>query len=314
MAKNEEKKSSKWTFIIIVLIVLTLISFIFAGIASLFIGNDFESLKGNVAIIEIKGTIFGERGGDFLFEDVTSSSDVRKFIRRAEKNTDIKAIIFEINSPGGSAVASDEIADAIKKINKTTVAWIREIGTSGAYWVASATDHVVANRMSITGSIGVIASYLQFGDFLADRNVSYERLVSGQFKDIGSPFKELTPRERALFQKSLDKIHDYFMEEVAANRNLNKKDVEKLATGIFYLGIEAKELGLVDTLGGIDEAKDYIEKELDIEVEFVRYKKRRSLFDVFADAMNEQSFHIGRGITSGFFTKSKLADSISITT
>jgi len=313
MAKNSGS-SGKWTFVIVVLIVLTLVSFILAGFASLFIGSDFESRDGNVAVIEIKGTILGEKNGDFLFEDVTSSSDVRRFIRRAEKNDKIKAIIFEINSPGGSAVASDEIADAIKKTNKTTVAWIREIGTSGAYWVASATDHVVANRMSITGSIGVIASYLQFSDFLSDKNVSYERLVSGRYKDIGSPFKELTPQERVLFQKSLDRIHDYFVEEVAANRNLKKRDVEKLASGLFYLGDEAQELGLVDELGGRDEVISYIEKELDIEVDLVRYKSQRTLFDVFTDAMSKQSFHVGRGIASGFFTKAKLANSISIST
>jgi len=313
MEKTPEK-SNKFKFVLKVVLVLILISFVMAGIISFFIDDDFESLTGNVALIEIKGTIFGEKGRDLFFEDVTSSTEIRKLIRRADKNDNIKAIIFEINSPGGSAVASDEIADAIKKTNKTTVAWIREIGTSGAYWAASATDHIIANRMSITGSIGVIASYLQFGEFLSDRNISYERLVSGTFKDIGSPFKKLTPRERALFQKNLDKIHDYFVEEVANNRNMKKKDVEKLASGLFYLGIEAKELGLVDTLGGRDEVISYIEEELDIEVEIVRYKKDRSIFDVFASAFNQQSFYIGKGIASGFFTKSKLADSISIST
>jgi|TARA_B100002003_G_scaffold247363_1_gene278773 protease-4 len=314
MAKNTERKSGKWTFIIVVLVVLTLISFIFAGFVSLFIDVDLDSLSGNVALIKIKGPIVGEKGGGLLFEDVTSSNEIRRLVRRADKNPNIKAIIFEINSPGGTAVASDEIAEAVKKTNKTTVAWIREIGTSGAYWIASATDEIVANRMSITGSIGVIASYLQFGDFLTDHNVSYERLVSGQFKDIGSPFKDLTPKERALFQKSINKIHDYFVEEVATNRNLKKKDVEKLASGLFYIGSEAKELGLVDTLGGRDEVIEYIEQELDIEVEIVRYRRERSFLDVFADVSSQQSFYIGRGIASGFFTKAKLADSVSILT
>jgi len=312
MANPENQ--NKWKAIIKVLIGLTLLSFILAGFFSLFIDTDFESLSGNVALIEIKGTIMSEKDGDFLFEDVTSSTEIRKLIKKADEDPSIKAIIFEINSPGGSAVASDEIANEIKKTNKTIVAWIREIGTSGAYWVASSADTVVANRMSITGSIGVIASYIQFSGFLSDHNVSYERLVSGQYKDIGSPFKELTPSERLLFQKSLDKMRDYFIEEVAKNRNLKKSDVEKIATGQFYLGSEAKELGLVDILGGRDEAVEVIEKKLGIEAGIVRYKQERGLFDVFGDVLSRQSFFAGKGIGNSFFTKAKLSNSVSIST
>ena len=167
-----EDKKNKWWYALKIIIGLTILSFIISIFISLFIGNDFESLDGNVALIDITGTIVAADDTDFLFEDVTSSDDIRKLIRRAAKNDKIKAIIFRINSPGGSAVASDEIASEIKKVNKTTVAWIREIGTSGAYWIASSTDHIVANRMSITGSIGVIASYLGFSGFLEEHNVT----------------------------------------------------------------------------------------------------------------------------------------------
>src|SRR3989338_8438442 len=109
------EKQNKWKAIIKVLIGLTLLSFVLAGFFSLFIDTDFESLSGNVALIEIKGTIVSEKDHDFLFEDVISSTEVRKLIRRADKNPDIKAIIFEINSPGGSAIATEEIANAVKK-------------------------------------------------------------------------------------------------------------------------------------------------------------------------------------------------------
>ena len=314
MAKKVENKTSKWTFVIIVLVILTLLSFILAGIVSLFIGTDFESLSGNVALIEIKGTIVSEKDRGLLFEDVTSSTETIKLIKKADENPNIKAIIFEINSPGGSAVASEEIADAIKKTNKTTVAWIREIGASGAYWVASASDAIVANRMSITGSIGVIASYLEFSGFLSEHNVSYERLISGQYKDIGSPFKQLTPTERLLLQKSLDEIRNYFIEEVAKNRNLKKSEVEQMATGLFYLGSEAKELGLVDILGGKDEAISFIEQKLGVEAEVVKYSRGKTLIDVLSDVISKQSFFVGKGIANGFFTKAKLADSVSIST
>ena len=220
---------------------------------------------------------------------------------------------MEINSPGGSAVASEEIANAVKKTNKTTVAWIREAGASGAYWVASSADHIVANRVSITGSIGVIASYLEFPGLLESYNVTYRRLVSGKYKDIGSPYREMTPEETAIFQQSLDEIRDYFVSEVAKNRKMSKKDVDKIANGLFYLGAQAKELGLVDELGSKDEVVSYIEQKEDIKADIVEYKKEKTLLDILSDVMSKQSFFAGKGIGSALFDK-KAVSTLSITT
>ena len=309
-----KQQKNKWWYALKVIIGLTILSFFISILLSLFIDDGFESLDGNVAVIDITGTIVADKDTDFLFEDVTSSDEIRKLIRKANRNDKIKAIIFKINSPGGSAVASEEIAHEIKKTNKTTVAWIREIGTSGAYWIASSSDHIVANRMSITGSIGVIASYLGFSGFLEEHNVSYERLVSGNLKDIGSPFKEMTEEERKLFQKSLDEIHDYFIEEVAKNRNLKKRDVEKIATGAFYTGTDAKKLGLVDELGGRDEVIAYVEDQIGEDADFVKYETSKGFFESLSKLFNENFFYIGKGIGNSLFTKAKLADSISIST
>lgn len=305
--------SFKWGYAIFVLLMLSVLGFIAVGIISVFVGIDVESLGGNVAIISIDGVILPDEDSEFLFESVTSSKDTVELIEEADENPDIKAIILEINSPGGSAVASDEIATAVKKTNKTTVAWIRDIGTSGAYWVASASDHVIANRLSITGSIGVIASYLEFPGLLERYNVTYQRLVSGKFKDIGTPFKELTPEEKLVFQQTLDTMRDYFVAEVAKNRNLNKKDVDKVANGLFYLGAQAKEFGLVDELGSKDEVISYIEKKEGIKAEIVEYKKEKSIFDILSEVFSRQSFAVGKGIGSSFFDR-KFTSSISITT
>ena len=309
----KQQKNRLWQAVKIIL-GLVILSFVLSIIASLFIEDDFDGLDGNVAVIDITGTILADEDVDFLFEDVTSSDDIRELIRKADRDDEIKAIVFKINSPGGSAVASEEIANEIKKTNKTTVAWIREIGTSGAYWIASASDHVIANRMSITGSIGVIASYLGFSGFIADHNVTYERLVSGNLKDIGSPFKEMTQEERALFQKSLDSIHDYFIEEVAKNRNLKKRDVEKIATGQFFIGAEAKDLGLVDELGGRDEVIAYVEGKIGEEADFVSYEAEKGFFESLGKIFNENSFYIGKGIGNSLFTKAELKESVSIST
>lgn len=309
-----KQQKNKWRHVLKVIIILTILSFFISIIISLFTEDDFESLDGNAALIKISGAIVVEKDANFLFENVISSEEVIELIRKAGKNDKIKAIIFEINSPGGSPLASEEIANEIKKTNKTTVAWIRESGTSGAYWIASSTNYIVANRMSITGSIGVIASYLGFSGFLGEHNVTYERLVSGNLKDIGIPFKELTPEERVLFEKSLDSIHNYFVEEVAKNRNLRKNDVEKIATGMFYLGAEAKSLGLVDELGGEDEVLNYVEKQIGEKAAIVEYKQAKGFLSSLSQVMNEKFFYIGKGIGNSFFAKARLADSVSIST
>lgn len=302
----------RWGYAIFILFFLSILGFIAVGILSLFAVVDVESLSGNVAVIPIHGVILGTEDSESFFETITSSQDTVEMIEKAGKNPGIKAIMLDINSPGGSAVASEEIANAVKKTNKTTVAWIREAGASGAYWIASSADHIVASRVSITGSIGVIASYLEFPGLLERYNITYQRLVSGKYKDIGSPFKEMTPEEKAMFQQNLDSIRDYFAGEVAKNRNLSRKDVDKIANGLFYLGAQAKELGLIDELGGKDEAIWYIEKKRGIKAELVEYKKEKTLLGLLSEVMSRQSFSIGQGIGSSLFGKA--ASGISIAT
>jgi len=311
--KPAQEPGFRWGYAIFVLLLLSILGFIAVGVLSLFAGIDVESLSGNVALVPIEGVITGSEDSEFLFESVTSSPETVKLIEKADKNPNIKAVILEINSPGGSAVASEEIANAVKKTNKTTVAWIREAGASGAYWIASATDHIVANRVSITGSIGVIASYLEFPGLLEKYNVTYQRLVSGKYKDIGSPYKEMTQEERDVFQQSLDEIRDYFVGEVAKNRNLSKKEVDKMANGMFYLGAQAKELGLVDEIGGKDEVIMYIEKKEGIKADIVEYRKEKNLLEVLSGIISRQSFFVGKGIGNSLFEK-RTVSTPSITT
>ena len=182
----------RWGYAIFAAFLLMIAGFIAVGIISLFSGVDVDYLEGNVAMIPIEGVIVGTDSSGLFFDDSVSSLDTIELIEKADRNPNIKAIILQINSPGGSAVASEEIANAVKKTNKTTVAWIREAGASGAYWIASSADYIVSSRVSITGSIGVIASYLEFGNFLEDHNVTYRRLVAGKYKDMGSPMREMT--------------------------------------------------------------------------------------------------------------------------
>lgn len=286
-------RSSPWPTYLIIIAVLTLLAFLVANGLSVF---SRESVKvGNVALIPIKGVILS--GGNTFFEqEVASPSEIIGFIEEAALNPGIKAIVLEINSPGGAAVASQEIANTVKAVNKTTVAWIRDSGTSGAYWIASAADTVVASSMSIVGSIGVTASYLQFSGLLKDYNVTYEQLIGGKLKEVGSPFKPLTFEERKMLQEQIDQLHTLFIKSIAENRKLPEEKVREAATGAFFLGQKAKELGLIDVIGGRNEVKAILQQKLNATIEFASYEHEPSFFDILSRFSARQSFMVGRGI------------------
>lgn len=259
-----------------------------------------DMLDGNIALIPVKGKI-ATSSSDMFSPDIIPSQKIIDWIKDADENELIKAIVIEIDSPGGSPVASYEIADAIKKTEKPTIALIRERGASGGFWIATAADTIFANPMSMTGSIGVIGSYVELAGLIERYNMTYRRLVAGQYKDALSKFKELTPEEAAMFQKKLNKLHDYFITAVAENRNLPKEQVIKDADGFIMLGVEAKEKGYVDYLGGRDEVKKYIEAELGIEEpEFKEYKSKPGLFDLFGASVNQFGYFLGKGLSADF--------------
>jgi len=278
---------------------ITLFAIIFALswiIAGLF---KLEIKVGNVALIKINAPIAIEKT-DFFTGETVSSESIVKFIEDANENPDIKAILIDINSPGGSPVASAEIAEAIKKVNKTKVALIREMATSGAYWVASSADEIVAHPLSITGSIGVLGSYLEFSKLLENYNITYRRLVAGEYKDIGTPFKELTEDEKMILQDIINKIQKYFISDVATNRNLSDKQVKEIATGRIYLGLDAKEIGLVDVLGGKAEAEKIIKEKTNLtEIIYSEYVEKKRITDILSTIFKETGFFIGEGINSG---------------
>ena len=295
---------TSWKIISVGISILMFIFFamIFVSIFGAFAPESIET--GNVAVIPIEGIITTQQSG---FTEGAESSAIVELIEKANEKDEIKAILLEINSPGGSPVATDEIASALKSANKTTIAVIRETGASGAYWIATAADKIYANRMSVTGSIGVQASRLEFAGLIADYNVTYRRLVAGKLKDAGSIFKPMTTEEQTLFQQILDKLHEEFIKTVAENRNLSVEKVRELATGFVYLGSEAKELGLVDELGGKKEALEYLENTLSIEAETVEYKEHKSVFDKLAGVTSENFYQIGKGIGSTYTKETQIS-------
>ena len=297
----------RWSTIILVLMVLALISFSVSKIIELkFTDKGFSN---QIAIIPVKGIISVEGVDRFVVDrGGASSSKIIENLEKAESDKNIKGIILEINSPGGAVVASEEVVNAIKEIDKPIVAWIREIGTSGAYWIASAADKIVASPMSITGSIGVIGSYLEFEDLMKKYGVSYERLVAGEYKDVGSPYRELGEDERSLLQAKLNRIYGFLVSDIASNRGLEEKRVRQLANGFFYLGEEAYNYGLVDYLGGKELALT-VTKELAnlTKAGVTEFKEEKKWYDFLSRISAFSSYYIGEGIGSSLY--SNLQDS-----
>ena len=296
MKKVVDIRSNKWLAVLLTVLAVIFVVFVLLPFSL----SMFSSENGNIALIPIEGPITGN-GGNYLGESTASSKKIISFIEAAEDNDDIEVIVLEINSPGGSAVASDEIATAVKNAKKPVVSLIREVGASGGYWIASASDYVIANRMSITGSIGVISSYIEFSELMDKYGVNYQRMVAGEKKDLGSPYRELSFEDEKLLQSKLDKIHQFFIEEIAENRGLSVSEVKALATGEFYLGIEALDLGLVDLLGNKDTLENYVQSEYGLEeIGYLVYQEEVDLFSALFGVFEEMSFNIGEGIGSIF--------------
>ena len=280
--------------IVVALLLLSVILSFFVGVVVLM--GPSQGFDGNVAIVEVKGQIYGDDPGSF--SQGASASAITNLLSRAADDPSVQAVVIEINSPGGSPVGSAEIAGAIKAIDKPTVAWIREVGASGGYWAASAADHVIAHELSVTGSIGVYGSYLDFSGFLQDHNITYQRLVAGEHKDTGSPLRPLSSSEELLLQSKLDKMREVFVRAVAQNRNLSYDKVEGMADGMYLLGDEALEAGLVDELGGKAEVTAYLES-LNITPRYAYLRQDSSLWGSLAGVIAEHGFSMGEGLAYG---------------
>ncbi|MFT4249909.1 MAG: signal peptide peptidase SppA [Candidatus Woesearchaeota archaeon] len=248
-------------------------------IAATFISVPESTSTKTVAVIPITNVLVTQSQSGLFSSASVSSQQIINWLEKANDDKRVAAILLHINSPGGSAVASDEIAQAIKELDKPVVAWIRESGASGAYWIASEADHIIANRMSITGSVGVTASYIGFAEFFEEHNITYEQFTAGEHKELATPFSELTEEQRTILQSKLDAIHDIFLEEVRANRNLTQQQFLRVRTGEFFLGLEALELGLVDELGSQAVVKKRLEELLEAEVRYDHYATRKTFME-----------------------------------
>jgi protease IV len=205
--------------------------------------EDLFGLKEKVGVVEVSGML-------------SKSTPTLEHLRKFREDKGIRAIVLRVNSPGGVVGPAQEIMREVEKTKKVkkVVASFGSMATSGGYYVACAADLIMANPGSATGSIGVIMQLANVEQLTKKLGMDFFSLKAGALKDLGSPFRPLTPEEKTVLQGLLNNIHEQFIADVARNRKLPPEKVRALADGRIFTGQQAKDLGLVDALGNFNDA------------------------------------------------------------
>ena len=207
------------------------------------------SVGPRVAVVECRGTV-GDR------EQGIDSEKIVRLLRKYEKDRDVKAIVVRVDSPGGAVAPSQEIYAALRKLRakKKVVVSMGNLAASGGYYISAAADRIFASPGTLTGSIGVIFMHFNVRGLLETVKVEQTTLKSGKYKDTLSPFRSLQEQDRNEVLGISDDVYGQFIHDVAEGRGLSEEEVRKIAEGRIYTGRQAKELKLVDELGGFDDA------------------------------------------------------------
>jgi protease-4 len=227
--------------------------------------------KNKIAVLFAEGEINSGESG----EDNIGSATIVKELRKLRKDEKVKAIVLRINSPGGSALASDVMWREIMltKKEKPVIASMSDVAASGGYYMAMACDTIVAQKNTITGSIGVFGLLFNAENLLKNKiGVTTDRVSTSPLADIGNPVRSLSPQERAIIQESVERIYEAFTTKAAQGRKMNLEDLKKVASGRVWAGSQAKERGLVDVFGGLDDAIALAAKKAKVENDYqVKY-------------------------------------------
>jgi len=230
--------------------------------------------ENKVAVIPLSGPVQTERTALFFGGSVISPQLVRSQLERAREDYAVKAVVLQIESPGGSVAACQEILNEIERLEKPIVVSLGTLAASGGYFISAKADKIVALPGTLTGSIGVISQVPNLKGLLEKLGIEMEVFTAGKYKDMYAGVRELTPEERELLQEMTDQLYDQFVQVVVDGRGLSEAKVRDLATGQLYTGEQAKELGLVDELGGLNTAIDLAASLAGIKEPKVEYYKR----------------------------------------
>lgn len=241
--------------LIIYLAIVFFLLIIIAGSLQLIFGsNDFGISANRVEVIYVQGIML--TGSIPTGFGIATSEEITKSLNDASEDEGVKAIVMRINSPGGSPAAAEEIVAAMKKIKKPIVVSMGDVAASAAYYISAPADRIIANPDTITGSIGVIWEFQNRSAFYEEEGTSFYISKSGDFKDMGGDWRGLTDEEKKFADQTIAEAYGRFVNEVAEDRNLSLSKVKDLADGRVYTGAKAKELGLIDSFGSLDDAID----------------------------------------------------------
>jgi protease-4 len=222
-------------------------------------------------------------------EQSSGSDSLVGILSKAGRDDGIKAVVIRVNSPGGSAAASQEIYNAIVRLKKKkpVIISMADVAASGGYYISSAADKIFADPATLTGSIGVIFSSLNYEGLFKKYGLEGVTIKSVKYKDIGSPYRKMLPEERAILQSSLNSVHQQFVRDVAKGRKMKVEDVAKIADGRVFTGEQAQKLNLVDNLGGMHEAVEYAAKKVGLKLPAeIDYLQKESPFSMFFNTLS----------------------------
>lgn len=276
--KSSGGNSSRWfwgIFLSLLLLGMVLVAVSFLVFASAIKRDGGEYITGGsddkIAIVELNDVI-------------VSSDKIVEQIKRFREDKSIKAIVLRINTPGGGVAASQEIYEEVKKTRdsgKIIVVSMGAIAASGGYYIAVGSSLIVSNPGTLTGSIGVIAQFISIKDLADKLGINQTTIKSGNLKDAGNPFRQMNDSDKAYFQDVVDNSFGQFLDVVSKERKMDKETLLKYANGRVFTGLQAKEYGLVDSLGTFEDAIRITSKMAGIKGEprIVREKKKFSFFE-----------------------------------
>lgn len=237
------------------LVVIAIISIPFALRSTKERRSRFGSSPNQVAVAYLTGAIQADSA---LSTDGTDNiADLINFLADVRDESNVRAVVLRVESPGGSAAMAQELHQAIMKVRdagKPVVVSMGNMAASAAYYVATAADRIVANPSTLTGSIGAVSRFLNFAGLAEEYGFSYETVVTGPYKDLGNPTRPMTDDERAVLMELMNDSLDEFVRVIVEGRGLGEEEVRRLADGRLYTGRQAMELGLVDDLGGLEDS------------------------------------------------------------
>ncbi|MEO7993311.1 MAG: signal peptide peptidase SppA [bacterium] len=253
-----------------------------------------------IALLYVDGVIMGNppSGNPFAASNSTSSVDLVQKLEKIRKDDNIKAVVIRVNSPGGSAAASQEIYDEINRVKAVKPVYIAmgDICASGGYYISAASTRIWATPATLTGSIGVIMELPRWDGLMNKLGVEMRTMKAGAHKDIGSPTREMTEEEKTIMQNLLTTTHTQFINAVSAGRvaagqaELDPIAIRAIADGTIWTGEDAKKVGLVDELGGLQDVLDYAAKTANLPADdYVVDEMETSFLDELMSSANLES-------------------------